>query len=1042
MSAPSRFAVLKIVPRALVVLIGLFYFHALSGDPLASWPMIGVAAFSLLARATGSIRFPSVRIQLSIAASVCVLLFIQGGNAVLYANPSALLIALTLVWVIGLNLINFYFPVIRLPMASFAVLALLGGFHLIEPGHESGFANEIQYGLLLVLAWELLSAPIVSKRDSPSIFEVGSALAFLLLYYYRTADFTIALASLAPLLIAHFIASSMRVHSESPEYHYIGSVQNTDDPKTPRKRRIAYSVLALAGFGGLFATAYTLSLQTPAQPFLVSLDLPAQTLAVETRDRSAQIRAAEIADATQTPDLLTPEDTSRPSAQRRDFDDNHEPPPPPKRRVIVRHVGEDESDSGYLNVERDSGLPTESRMSHSPPALDLSAPQTPTLLPGYTGSPETLVTESTADDTSRSISLGIGFDTTPDDEPSFIPGIENIQDNADDGDAIRVSAPLPTQPTQSIFSEPETPDSPTPDRSTAPASQPRNVQAPVGFASILEFANNVSVQLKTRPVLEVYLPQSIRRPEKLYLRFNALETLRRDRFVQRPQAGEPDHRLSQTGWNRAPEPFQSNSDADDIWTLALASNWSSEAPLLGPFQSLQIPKDTEFTFNAAQFSMRRTSGSGPLAYRFRGIQLSDTRPANEAKLSQSERTLLTSLDLDRNEMAFLRRLSSQIAGRNATPDQFAERAGRYFQRRHPYRFDFAFKSSDDENLLIAWLRTRSPGICGYYAGAFTLLARAQGIPARVVIGALSREYDPKQRKFIVRDRDAHAWAEYFDEDNQWVRADLTPFTYDTPRFAQNAASAEGFETGIATALDTLDVPSENAIAALDSPTTQPNDPGPNDETTSELREKIPSTLAILDKILDNEPDLAVEPSSQTDPEISETLAAESPTAVETEPAPSPEPAPPAVAAAPPIEQTNTRIATPETNPNPSTAVPEQGTVTTKSTPFLTPKRIATFVFIFLASGFVFAQLRALFTRSPQSSEDGLPPLKTSRERALAGKILHEIDRRQRVPQLRDLLDPLRRQALNLRYSPHCDPRDVKRLKRKLARVLADAPVVT
>jgi transglutaminase-like putative cysteine protease len=65
------------------------------------------------------------------------------------------------------------------------------------------------------------------------------------------------------------------------------------------------------------------------------------------------------------------------------------------------------------------------------------------------------------------------------------------------------------------------------------------------------------------------------------------------------------------------------------------------------------------------------------------------------------------------------------------------------------------------------------GFCGHYASAFATLARAAGIPARVVTGYQGGEWNPIGAYFIVRQSDAHAWAEVWLEERGWSRVDPT-----------------------------------------------------------------------------------------------------------------------------------------------------------------------------------------------------------------------------------------------------------------------------
>jgi protein-glutamine gamma-glutamyltransferase len=65
------------------------------------------------------------------------------------------------------------------------------------------------------------------------------------------------------------------------------------------------------------------------------------------------------------------------------------------------------------------------------------------------------------------------------------------------------------------------------------------------------------------------------------------------------------------------------------------------------------------------------------------------------------------------------------------------------------------------------------GFCGHYASAFVDLMRAGGVPARVVTGYLGGQWNPYDGTFIVRQSDAHAWAEVWLPGLGWTRVDPT-----------------------------------------------------------------------------------------------------------------------------------------------------------------------------------------------------------------------------------------------------------------------------
>jgi protein-glutamine gamma-glutamyltransferase len=69
-------------------------------------------------------------------------------------------------------------------------------------------------------------------------------------------------------------------------------------------------------------------------------------------------------------------------------------------------------------------------------------------------------------------------------------------------------------------------------------------------------------------------------------------------------------------------------------------------------------------------------------------------------------------------------------------------------------------------------RTKS-GFCEHYASAFVALMRAAGLPARVVTGYLGGELNPIGGYYVVRQSDAHSWAEVWLDGEGWTRVDPT-----------------------------------------------------------------------------------------------------------------------------------------------------------------------------------------------------------------------------------------------------------------------------
>jgi transglutaminase-like putative cysteine protease len=87
------------------------------------------------------------------------------------------------------------------------------------------------------------------------------------------------------------------------------------------------------------------------------------------------------------------------------------------------------------------------------------------------------------------------------------------------------------------------------------------------------------------------------------------------------------------------------------------------------------------------------------------------------------------------------------------------------------------------------------GFCEHYASAFTVLMRAAGIPARVVVGYQGGEHNEIGDYWVIRQSDAHAWSEVWLGPRGWVRVDPT------------AAVAPGrVESGLSAALAPAELP--------------------------------------------------------------------------------------------------------------------------------------------------------------------------------------------------------------------------------------------
>ncbi|WER49724.1 DUF3488 and DUF4129 domain-containing transglutaminase family protein [Cupriavidus sp. WKF15] len=118
-----------------------------------------------------------------------------------------------------------------------------------------------------------------------------------------------------------------------------------------------------------------------------------------------------------------------------------------------------------------------------------------------------------------------------------------------------------------------------------------------------------------------------------------------------------------------------------------------------------------------------------------------------------------------------RELAAQWAGSYAEPLQRVQAALHLFASA-PFGYTLRPPPLGAEQ-IDSFLFETHRGFCEHYASSFVFLMRAAGVPARVVAGYLGGEYNPIGRHYIVRQADAHAWAEVWLEGRGWVRVDPT-----------------------------------------------------------------------------------------------------------------------------------------------------------------------------------------------------------------------------------------------------------------------------
>jgi len=167
--------------------------------------------------------------------------------------------------------------------------------------------------------------------------------------------------------------------------------------------------------------------------------------------------------------------------------------------------------------------------------------------------------------------------------------------------------------------------------------------------------------------------------------------------------------------------------------------------------------------------------------------------ATEA-LSSGTRNRDLRLPRDRNPRTM--QLARELRSAHADDMEFVQAVLAMF-RQQPFFYTLnPPKLSDDS--VDEFLFDTKRGFCGHYASAFAALARAAGIPARVVTGYQGGTLNPYGDYWILRQSDAHAWNEVWIEGRGWVRIDPTA-AIAPQRVERGLADIAGTEESLASA---------------------------------------------------------------------------------------------------------------------------------------------------------------------------------------------------------------------------------------------------
>jgi protein-glutamine gamma-glutamyltransferase len=316
-------------------------------------------------------------------------------------------------------------------------------------------------------------------------------------------------------------------------------------------------------------------------------------------------------------------------------------------------------------------------------------------------------------------------------------------------------------------------------------------------------------------VLDEYTPQGLRMSAEM-----KAELLRSQRVKQTIQGRGSNPGLRPVGGE---------------WTFFIEPGVSRFLPLPGSFGTLrlrdQIPIQSSLELRLVAL---RTESMAMAAFRLEGVEqttllrdpdfaglLAKARSNSGKPADPKKYNPLINLigPAGAENRAVLQRIIAGIeGGASLSAEEFAKRATAWLQVHHSYAMAVKVPEGAGKDDIVRWLDSSEPGYCEYFAAGFTVLARAAGYPARLITGFRGGALNAFENYYMVRNSDAHAWAEIYDGKNAWLRIDPTPGAASTAEALAAQVAGQEHDSSWAARFDSLRVLWYRRIVNFDSRT--------------------------------------------------------------------------------------------------------------------------------------------------------------------------------------------------------------------------------
>jgi hypothetical protein len=207
-------------------------------------------------------------------------------------------------------------------------------------------------------------------------------------------------------------------------------------------------------------------------------------------------------------------------------------------------------------------------------------------------------------------------------------------------------------------------------------------------------------------------------------------------------SGDAGERLFWTGTLvRADVPFTA------AWIHKADDNSLSDMDMLAALATVKSYKAESILLDVSAQELRNSPSVYPDWVRNQFLALPDSVP---------ERVLALARDLTASEpTAYDRALAIQN-----------------YLRKYPYTLEISAPPAG-RDVVDYFLFDLKQGYCDYYATSMVVLARAAGLPARLVAGYANGSYDVEHAQYIITENYAHSWVEIYFTNIGWVEFEPT-----------------------------------------------------------------------------------------------------------------------------------------------------------------------------------------------------------------------------------------------------------------------------